>query len=137
MFTVAHCGGVNDGNGNIEAVRRWVVSGEPIDVRSPDGHTPLIWAALYNKDDRCVSELLRLGADVRAVAFDGSTALHRAGPNRNEAASEAIVRALVAAGCDVAAVDRYGRTAVDWARRPHGETRAARFAAWLVGMGSE
>jgi ankyrin repeat protein len=82
----------------------------------PEGETPLHCAAACRTDDPradpagCMQALLDAGADVSAVDYEGSTALHWAAAVCHEQHVPAVVRALAAAGADVNARNRYGST---------------------------
>lgn len=80
-----------------------------------------------------VSEFRRLqllnpstDAVVQAVDYDGRTALHLAAAE----GQHRIVRLLLAAGADMHARDRWGRTAVDEAERSDQATVSAELVAW-------
>jgi ankyrin repeat protein len=59
-----------------------------------------------------VELLLARGADVHAARDDGSTTLMRAVQNSNHGA--AIIRALIAAGANVDALDHQQRSVITW-----------------------
>jgi ankyrin repeat protein len=79
---------------------------------SPDGATPLHWAA-HRDDLAAVQSLLAAGAEARAANRYGVTALSLACENGNAG----IVRALLAAGADANATLRGGETALMTAAR--------------------
>ena len=65
--------------GNLEALTQCLAAGADVTVRDLQGSTPLIWAA---PSPSCVKALLEAGADPRAAATSGLTALHRAASYR-------------------------------------------------------
>ena len=74
-----------------------------------------------------MAEMLRLGADARRVSNSGMTALHRVALRGNDGGGGAeVVRLLVAAGCDAAVRDNFGRTAVEYARHTWGDAEWVR-----------
>ncbi|PSC67690.1 hypothetical protein C2E20_8655 [Micractinium conductrix] len=85
--------------GNLEALTQCLAAGADVTVRDLQGSTPLIWAA---PSPSCVKALLEAGADPRAAATSGLTALHRAASYRSVADA---TRALLAAGADPRALD--------------------------------
>lgn len=50
----------------------------PVDIRAPDGETPLHWAAAYAEDPRIIARLISFGADPNSRRADGYTPLHMA-----------------------------------------------------------
>ena len=116
------------GSGNVDAVRSWVASGADINVVNELGGTPLMLASGCHHAE-CVAEMLRLGADARRVANDGSTALHWVAELGSDGGGGAeVVRLLVAAGCDAAVRNNDGDTAGECARR----TRGRKFEGWVA-----
>jgi RNA polymerase sigma-70 factor (ECF subfamily) len=109
------------GTGDIRLVRLLVEAGAPVADLCPcvDHESALVTAVNIGASD-VVDYLLEHGAPVDAGAFDGdSTALHVAVHRERHD----LVRRLLAAGADPAAIDAHGRTAADWsalkaARRP-------------------
>ena len=119
-------------DGNVDAVRSWVASGADINVVNERGVTPLMVASGCHRAE-CVAEMLRLGADARRVANDGSTALHLvAWRGRNVGGGAEVVRLLVAAGCDAAVRDNDGRTAVEHARHLRGDEWGRKVEGWVA-----
>ena len=118
--------------GNVDAVRSWVASGADINVVDANGTTPLMKASGSHRAD-IVAEMLRLGADARRVSITGLTALHHfAGSSREVLGEGDIVRLLVAAGCDPAARDNDGRTAVDFGGGYGRDEWSAAVEAWVA-----
>jgi len=94
-----------------EMVSRLVAGGADATLRSTDGKTPLMEAALSLLDEAgqeaLVRRLCEAGADPRAVGDQGWTPLHFAAFEVNK---PGIARALITAGADVSAVDQNGWT---------------------------
>lgn len=90
-----------------ERVRALLADGEEVDRRSPDGFTPLQYAAYFAAPD-AAAVLLEAGADVHAVAKNPSRVqpLHAAVAGR----CQPVVERLVAAGADVNAQQQGGFT---------------------------
>jgi hypothetical protein len=122
---------------NVEAVRSWVVSGADVNVTDTCGLTPMMWASMH-ACSHSIAEMLRLGADVRRVDSIGCTSLHLvATANRKDAAAAAaVVRMLVAAGCDPAVRDHDNRTVVEFARVIDGDVWATTVDGWIAGAGA-
>lgn len=93
-------------DGNVEAIRRWIASGSPADIRNEHGATPLMLAA-GSGHLAVLAELLRCGADLGAVDNDLWTVLHWAAPRRRIEAA----RLCMAAGADIGLRDVDGKTA--------------------------
>ena len=106
-------------HGNVDVVRSWVASGADINVVDKRGETPLMVASCHhNYRAECVAEMLRLGADPRRANVPGWTPLHGVARRTIDFGGGAeVVRLLVAAGCDAALREKYGRTAVELAMR--------------------
>ena len=132
-------------NGNLEAVKKFVSAGTPIDGRTEDQSTALMWAA-FNGHTAVVAFLLDEGADVNAKDVNGRTALlySASGPYAETvglllrkgaevnvqgkaegftalmmAAAEGhveVVRVLLLNGASVNTIDRDGDTATRFAR---------------------
>jgi len=65
-------------NGDIEGARSAIESGADLNVRSPDGKTPLMYA-LWNNQNSVVEMLMQNGnVDVNCEDNEGATALHHA-----------------------------------------------------------
>ena len=90
-----------------ERVRGLLAGGADVDQRSPDGFTPLQYAAYFGAPE-AAAVLLEAGADVHAVAGNPSRVqpLHAAVAGR----CHPVVRRLVAAGADVNARQQGGFT---------------------------
>lgn len=61
-------------NGKVAIVHAYIARGADVNSRTPNGGTPLHWAAAAGKED-IVELLLREGADPAATDSDGETAL--------------------------------------------------------------
>jgi RNA polymerase sigma factor (sigma-70 family) len=110
------------GTGDVRLVRVLVEGGAPVlDVCGCADHESALVTAVNIGATDVVDYLLEVGARLDDGAFDGnSTALHVAVHKERHD----LVRRLLAAGADPAAIDRSGRTAADWValktkRRPH------------------
>jgi ankyrin repeat protein len=130
--------------GDLEAIRAWLQSGEPIDARDAEGHTPFLLAIRYAEGE-AFHLLLEAGADPEACNDQGMNALSLAAaqgmlsmvrvllergadvnqgdashmtPLMGAAASghTALVRLLLEAGAEREARDKEGHTALKWAR---------------------
>ncbi len=78
-------------------------------VADDDGFSPIILASLYDYSAALISELINAGANVNAVANEGSTALIAAGMNNSH---PDVIEELIKAGADVTARNRLGCTAL-------------------------
>ena len=126
---MAFCGAGT--GGQIDAVRSWVASGADIDIEAESAVTPLMMASRWLRTE-CVAEMLRLGADARRATNNGWTALHRVAAYATDGDVGGVVRLLVVAGCDAAARDYRGRTAVDLAREDRGAEWASEVEGWVA-----
>jgi ankyrin repeat protein len=83
-----------------------------------DGHgdmtSPLHYAAIYHENTHIITALIAAGADVNAVAFDGTVALHEACGYHG---SSTIAAILIAAGASVDVKNEKGVTALTLAVR--------------------
>jgi hypothetical protein len=95
---------------DIAAIPTLIESGEDIEQRDEEGHTPLHIAA-YMGSPETVELLVGLGADVNARLPDGLNPLMIASYYGHE---ETVIT-LLACGADVAKVDGAGRSAFDYA----------------------
>jgi len=99
-------------DGNIEAIRSWLVSGADINVRNKSRKTPLMYACQYLEEE-CVTELLKLGANVNITDKNGETALHYVVRNFDfdlKTTTERISKALIKAGCDLTKRNKHNET---------------------------
>ncbi len=113
-FILCACGGshYNAKVGNIQGLQAELESGVSIDTRDNLGNTPLI-VAVYSRQTETVEYLCRKGADVNAQNNDRATALiHAAFYNLMDAA-----KILVNYNADKTIKDKYGNTALDYARK--------------------
>lgn len=148
--TVAPKGPVSDLHravvlGDLDAVRKCLRTGHPIDPRDPEGHTPLLLACKHSEPD--AFDVLRLaGAEIDAVNSRGMSGLFlvattgvvslakvliKCGADVNRPAARGLtpliaavmsenpemVRLLIAAGANVRHTDATGCSALKWARK--------------------
>jgi ankyrin repeat protein len=85
--------------GNVEAIRSWIASGADVNATGLKQKTPLMCACVQSSEE-CVSELLRLGADVHMIDENGETALHKIVCDFNLEKMERMVKTLIKAGCN-------------------------------------
>ncbi|MCW5627086.1 MAG: ankyrin repeat domain-containing protein, partial [Burkholderiales bacterium] len=83
----------------VQLIERLIAAGQDVNAAAHEGATPLHMAARFGCAE-CVPVLVRAGAKVGALNAGGETPLHEAGGK--------VVEALLAAGADPAARDRYG-----------------------------
>jgi len=96
-------------NGDVDAARKLIESGEDLNAREPaGGSSPLITAATFGQAD-VARLLIEAGADLDQQNNDGSTALITAA----FFAREEIVAALLDAGADKSIRNNAGSTALD------------------------
>jgi len=109
------------GIGDLRLVRSLVEAGAPVDDACQcANHESALWAAVNVGAGDVVDYLIDHGASVLGGAFDGEvTALHVAEYRERHD----LVRRLLAAGADPAAIDAHGRTPSQW-----GALKAARRA---------
>ena len=102
----------NAKTGNVANLQQLLERGEPIEKRDPLGNTALIVAAFSNEPET-VAYLCRKGADVNAQNNDRATALISAAYyNLLD-----VARVLVKFDPDKTLKDKYGNTALDYARQ--------------------
>lgn len=97
--------------GNLEAVRRWLSYGVPVDIKSPYGTTPLMFAA-HNGNREVVVELLRRGANLKFKNDDLDTPLHWAALMGNWEC----VDLFISLGAEISDSNSKGLTPIDNAR---------------------
>ena len=98
----------------IETVRQILKYKPDVNAKGFASCTPLHLAACSSWGE-CIDMLLAAGARVNARAADGWTALHWAVYNEHQ--GESVAEQLILAGIDINVIDKYGRTALDLARR--------------------
>ena len=87
-------------------------SGAPVNHQDqPDGWTPLIYSIYYHNPDG-IELLLTCGADIYITDFSGRTALMFAAQNGDFQ----LTRRLLELGSPLNAVDKLGRSALDFAK---------------------
>ena len=101
------------GHGNTSQVLALLDRGVDVNGRTSDGSYALNRAAVFNKVD-VVQLLLERGADPNVQNREGDTPLICA--TKYAGGNPATVKALVAAGTDLAIKDKDGKTALDYAR---------------------
>jgi ankyrin repeat protein len=93
--------------GDTTAVRNRLLQGQPANVASIDGTTPLHWAA-YHENAAMVDLLVHAGADINAANRYGATPLSLASATGNAA----VIERLLKAGADPNAASPGGETAL-------------------------
>ncbi len=94
-------------DGDVDAVRRALDAGAPIESRDADGRTPVLLAT-HGKHLPVVLLLIERGADVNAKDKQHDSAFLLAGAS----GYTEILRATLRAGADLASTNRYGGTAL-------------------------
>lgn len=100
-------------NDSPECVRYLADLGKNVDYANSHGTTPIMWAAMYNKNPAVIDALISAGADINDTRHEnGYTPLHWAVRcNRNPAMAEHIIKL----GADINKEDKYGSTPLLWA----------------------
>ncbi|RDI19007.1 ankyrin repeat protein [Rhodococcus sp. AG1013] len=113
-------------DGNDDAVRSLLGSGEDVNVPDYQGFTPLHFAV---QDGRSTTALLLLdaGADIEAAAADGATPLFVAASSPAENASD-LIRLLRDRGANAHAAKRNGSTPSGYVRLIGNREKKAAFA---------
>jgi uncharacterized protein len=95
-------------DGDVDAVRRWVKSGENVDARDGTGRTALLIAARANQDE-VARILIEAGADINAKdAIQDTPFLYAAAEGRND-----ILRHILSTGrANLRDTNRYGGVAL-------------------------
>jgi methionyl-tRNA formyltransferase len=102
-------------SGEIESAIRWAHRLQNIDERDQNGWTPLI-VSCYLGVERCVLELIKLGADVNASNFNGTTPLMYAYTFYEKSLDFRICELLILQGADIHAKDHNGRNIESYSR---------------------
>lgn len=97
-------------NGDVDAVKLFLIAGMKPDARNNDGRPALMAAALSGKE-AVVDELLDAGADVNVKTKESQTPLMGAAVNGNTR----IVNTLLSRGADSSVKDDHGFTALMYA----------------------
>lgn len=100
-------------NESPECVRYLADLGKNVDYANNHGTTPIMWAAMYNKNPAVIDALISAGADINDTRHEnGYTPLHWAVRcNKNPAMAEHIIKL----GADINKKDIYGSTPLLWA----------------------
>lgn len=100
-------------NESPECVRYLADLGKNVGYTNSHGTTPIMWAAMYNKNPAVIDALVSAGADINDTRHEnGCTPLHWAVRcNRNPAMAEHIIKL----GADINKQDIYGSTPLLWA----------------------
>jgi len=95
------------GSASVKEITRLIEEGADVDAADEYGWTPLMEAALFNKNTEVLRVFIERGADVNAADEDGFTPLMAAAWL---VASPCALRLLIENGADVNAADRSGWT---------------------------
>jgi len=120
-------------DGNIEAIRSWVASGADVNVIDNAERTPLMDACMNLKEE-CVTELLKLGANVNAIDKYGETSLHKITnifDFEKMEKMEKIAKTLIKAGCDPTKRNNNNETFGDILKRCDNEKLATKLEEWI------
>ncbi len=104
-------------NGDTEIVKLLLKAGAKVNLKDSDGSSALYMAAVNGHAD-IVDLLLAAKADANEVTSSGYTIIMMMAMHPAEENLERVVKALVAAGCDVNAKDESGNTALHLACDP-------------------
>ena len=121
--------------GNIEAIHSWLASGADINVANIFKRIPLL-NACDNLKEKCVMELLRLGANVNVIDSDGETGLHYIANAHysNLEKMERIAKILIKAGCNPTICNKNGETFIDILKRRYHNKLTKKSEEWLKEM---
>jgi len=122
-------------NGNKEAIHSWLASGADINVANIFKRIPLL-NACDNLKEKCVMELLRLGANVNVIDSDGETGLHYIANAHysNLEKMERIAKILIKAGCNPTICNKNGETFIDILKRRYHNKLTKKSEEWLKEM---
>lgn len=126
-------------NGRNGLVRRWLKAGLPADIVLPRPGLETAMAVAVNRGHiKVVRALLDGGASPSLLVFDDALSyltvlMARRVWEYKPTESAQIADALLAAGADINAIDRFGSTALMWAAS-HGNASAV---AWLLNHGAD
>ena len=118
--------------GNIKTIHSWLASGADVNVTNEFAQTPLMYACEYLKEE-CVTELLRLGANVQMIDYNGNTALHFISRWHNTSESKILrmTKMLIKTGCNPTTRNKNNLTFIDKIKSRNQNGLATKLEEWI------